>query len=85
MSKDKIDFVASLKELEDITTWFESEDIDLDKGLAKFERGMLLATELKEHLKQVENRVEVIKRKFTDSKVSGAPEPEIAEPELFEA
>ncbi len=60
-------FETSLKELEEITTWFESSDVDLDQGLAKFERGMELASQLKSHLASVENRVEKIKARFAGS------------------
>lgn len=65
-SEDQIDFAASLKELEEITAWFESEEVDLDQALVKFERGMELSAELKQHLNQVENKVEKIKQKFND-------------------
>ena len=59
------EFEQALKELEDITRWFESSDADLDQGLVKFERGMELAGQLKSHLTQVENRVEKIKQRFS--------------------
>ncbi len=62
---DDIDFAKSLKELESITQWFESEEVDLDQALVKFERGMELAALLKEHLSQVQNKVEKIKQKFS--------------------
>ena len=58
-------FEQALRELEEITTWFESSNVDLDQGLAKFERGMELAAQLKEHLRGVENRVEKIKQRFS--------------------
>ena len=58
------DFGKELKELEQIVEWFESGDADLDAALPKFERGMELATKLKKHLDQIENKVEVIKKKF---------------------
>src|SRR5665213_2685741 len=58
------DFGAKLKELETITEWFESDEVDLNAALAKFERGMQLADELKRELQQVENRVEKIKARF---------------------
>jgi exodeoxyribonuclease VII small subunit len=61
----KFKFDEAMKELEAITAWFESTDVDLDEGLVKFERGMELATKLKEHLSTVENRVEKIKVKFS--------------------
>lgn len=59
------DFTAKLKELENITKWFEAEDLDLDEALVKFERGMTLVSELKEHLGKVQNQVEKIKHKFS--------------------
>jgi exodeoxyribonuclease VII small subunit len=59
------EFDKALKELEDITQWFEQSDTDLDAGLIKFERGMELATQLKAHLAGVENRIEKIKQKFS--------------------
>lgn len=65
MTPKPFEFEKSLKELEEITAWFESSDVDLDAGLAKFERGMELATELKTHLATVENRVEKIRQKFS--------------------
>lgn len=71
---EKIDFSAGLKELEEITNWFESENADLDQGLAKFERGLELITGLRQHLRTAENRVEEIKQKF-DAQIQ-PPEPE---------
>jgi len=66
---DKIDtrnkpFADDMAELEAITAWFESPDIDLDEALAKFERGMELATGLKKQLGEVENKIEKIKKSF---------------------
>jgi exodeoxyribonuclease VII small subunit len=63
-STQPFEFEPALKELDAITTWFESADADLDQGLAKFERGLELAAALKEHLAVVENRIEKIKLKF---------------------
>lgn len=65
MSEQKTDFAAQLAELEAITTWFEAESVDLGQAVAKFERGMELAAGLNKELEVVENRVEVIKRKFS--------------------
>jgi len=53
------------EELEKITQWFDSEEhLDLDKGLKQFERGLELASLLKEKLSEVENKVVEIKKKF---------------------
>ncbi len=69
---DQADFSAKLKELEDITKWFESSEVDLDQALVKFERGMELAGELKTRLQSVENRIEQIKQKFDAKSVAAA-------------
>lgn len=61
---DEIGFAAKLSELEAITSWFESSEVDLSEALVKFERGMELASELKEHLQVTQNKVEKIKRRF---------------------
>ncbi|QQR53235.1 exodeoxyribonuclease VII small subunit [bacterium] len=65
MSPKPYEFSKHLAELESITSWFESSDADLDQGIAKFERGMELAQELRQHLQLVENRVEKIRARYT--------------------
>ncbi len=77
------DFGAKLAELEAITEWFESEDVDLNQALTKFERGMKLAGELKGELGQLENRVEKIKQKFDAPSAANAPT--LAEPNPTDA
>ena len=60
-----IPFADAYKELEQIVEWFEHEDVDIEEGLKKFERGLLLASQCKERLKTVENRVHEIRAKFS--------------------
>lgn len=52
-------------ELESIVAQFEKGGIDLDKSLALFERGLVLAALCKSRLKEVENKVIDIKKKFS--------------------
>jgi exodeoxyribonuclease VII small subunit len=86
MTTPPFEFEKALKELENITSWFESSDVDLDAGLVKFERGMELAHQLKTHLTSVENRVEKIKQRFSASSAGAAPATSPAElPEASEA
>lgn len=82
MTNKPFEFERALKELEEITVWFESTDVDLDQGLVKFERGMELAGQLKSHLATVENRVEKIKQRFSAAPAAHATAaaPESAEP-----
>lgn len=58
------DFGEAYKELEGIIGWFERDEVDLEEGLRKFERGLELARMCKGRLKEVENRVVQIKAKF---------------------
>jgi exodeoxyribonuclease VII small subunit len=80
VSTKPFEFEQALKELEDITRWFESSDADLDQGLVKFERGMELASQLKNHLTSVENRVEKIKQRFSAPPPAAAPASTATEP-----
>ena len=57
-------FTKAFEELEKITQSFEKGAFDLDEGLKQFERGLELAGVLKKKLAEVENKVEVIKKKF---------------------
>ena len=57
-------FNQSYDELESIVTWFDRDDLDLEEGLAKFERGLELAKKCQEKLNQVSHRVEEISAKF---------------------
>lgn len=59
-------FAQAFSELEEITGWFETAEVDLDEGLKKFERGLELAKLCKEKLAEVENKVVELKKKFED-------------------
>ena len=61
----KFDFAKSYQKLEEITEQFESGKFSLEDGLKKFEEGLALAAECKEYLKQVENKIIEIKKKFS--------------------
>ncbi len=59
-------FAEQFAELEAITEWFETGDVDLDEGLKKFERGLELAKFCKTALAEVEVKVIELKKKFGD-------------------
>lgn len=62
----EVNFKEAYEELESIVAWFEREDIDLEEGLQKFERGLALAKQCQERLQGVAARVEEISAKFGD-------------------
>ena len=62
MPKDNKNIQNSIKKLEDIVDWFESqEDVDVEAGLKKVKAGSALIKDLKSRLKKVENEFEDIK------------------------
>ncbi len=61
----KIDFTKGYQELEKIVEDFESRELDLEKDLPKFERGLELAHQLQERLKEIDNKVVEIEKKFS--------------------
>lgn len=63
---DEFNFNEAYAELEKIVAWFERDDLDLEEGLKKFERGLELAKRCKERLNQVSRNVEEISAKFGD-------------------
>jgi exodeoxyribonuclease VII small subunit len=69
MSK-KSSFADAFQELEEITAWFETAEVDLDEGLKKFERGLELAQVCKKKLAEVENQVIDLKKKFATLEVA---------------
>lgn len=66
--KDSFNFAKGYEELEKIVADFESRELDLEKDLPRFERGLQLAGWLQKRLKQIENKVvEIEKRLATNN------------------
>ncbi|MAG11847.1 MAG: exodeoxyribonuclease VII small subunit [Parcubacteria group bacterium] len=66
MPNKKKSFAQQYADLEKITEWFETEDVDLEEALKKFEDGLGLVKDLKSHLNKIENKVVDIKKQFKD-------------------
>ena len=62
--EEAFDFAKAMAELEEINRWFQSQEIDLDEGLAKFRRGLMLIKKSRQRLEEVENEFEEIKKEF---------------------
>ena len=62
----KSDFTQSVNKLEEINTWFQNEDIDLDEGLYKLKAGKELIKKCRTRLKEVENEFIKIKKEFVE-------------------
>jgi exodeoxyribonuclease VII small subunit len=51
-------------ELNKLIEWFESESVNLDEAVDKYEQAMALLKQMEEHLKNAENKVRKIAVKF---------------------
>ncbi len=60
MPKKQKSIEEMYQELKQIVDKFEAEEIDLEKSLKEFERGLKLAEKLKARLKKLKNEVEEV-------------------------
>jgi len=58
--KKELSIEEALSQLEQISHYLESGDIDLEKSIPKFKRGVELAKEIKKKLKKFENEIQQI-------------------------
>lgn len=56
----ELNFETSIKELEEIVSKLEKGDIELDKAYELFEKGIILAKNCENKLKNIENKVNKI-------------------------
>ena len=65
--KKETNLTQSLKKLEEIVEWFESQqEVDVEKGLEKVKEGAALIKASKERLKKVENEFEEVKKELEE-------------------
>ena len=54
-----------IKELEQATEWFYSDEFKLDEATEKYEQARELAREIEEDLAELKNKIEVIDKDFS--------------------
>lgn len=52
------------EELNQLIDWFESEAVNLDEAVEKYEQAMALLNQMEDHLKTAENKVRKISVRF---------------------
>lgn len=50
--------------LNEIISWFNSDDFDIEKALEKFKEAQKIATDIETELVQLKNEIEIVKKKF---------------------
>jgi exodeoxyribonuclease VII small subunit len=63
-TKKIITYQQMADELAQLTEWFESDKVNLDEAVAKYEQAMELLKQMEYYLKTAENKVKKIKTKF---------------------
>jgi exodeoxyribonuclease VII small subunit len=54
-------------ELDELLAWFEKPDLDVEEALVKFDEGVKLTEAIKKRLNEAENKITVLKEKFTSA------------------
>ena len=62
---EKKTITEKIKELEQATDWFYSDDFELDKATDKYKQAMELAKEIEKDLAELKNKIEVIDKDFS--------------------
>lgn len=57
MGKDVPDYKTMMAELTQLLADMQSDDVDVDEALAKYERGQQLVHELEDYLEKAENTI----------------------------
>jgi len=60
MPKSIKNYRTMSQELEDILLWFESEDVDLDQAVSKYEEATRLIGQMEKYLKTAQNKIHKI-------------------------
>ena len=67
MTEKKQSLSESIKKLEGIVEWFESqEEVDVEKGLEKFKEGAGLVKSSRERLKEIENEFKEVEKTLAE-------------------
>lgn len=65
MVEKKKTIAENMAELDLLLEWFESDEVTIEDAVKKYEQALALAATLEEELKNAQNQIEVIKKKFS--------------------
>jgi exodeoxyribonuclease VII small subunit len=63
--KQELNYQELKDELDEIMILLQQEDLDVDKALEHYQRGLQLVQQLESYLKDAENKITEIKAKFS--------------------
>lgn len=65
MSNDTYTIQEMMDQLEQLLAWFESDDVTVEMAVEKYEAATQLSVVLEDRLKNAQNQIEVIKKKYS--------------------
>ena len=63
-SKKPLTYQQMADQLNDLIEWFESDSVNIDEAVSKYEQAMQLLAQMEDFLKAAENKVKKIAVKF---------------------
>lgn len=67
MSTEKRSIAEKTAHLDELVSWFDSDNFELEQALDKFKEAEKLAVEIESDLLALKNEVNVIKKKFDEA------------------
>jgi len=64
--KNDLSIAEKTTQLDQLITWFDSDDFELEKALDKFKVAEKLAAEIEHDLMKLKNTIEVVKTRFDE-------------------
>lgn len=55
------------EKLNDLISWFDSEDFELEQALDKFKQAEALAADIEQDLQSLKNDINIVKQKFDEA------------------
>lgn len=55
------------EKLNDLISWFDSEDFELEQALDKFKQAEALAADIEQDLQSLKNDITIVKQKFDEA------------------
>ena len=65
MSNNTYTIQEMMDQLEQLLAWFESDDVTVEIAVEKYETATQLSVALEDRLKNAQNQIEVIKKKYS--------------------
>ncbi|HMH70125.1 MAG TPA: exodeoxyribonuclease VII small subunit [Candidatus Saccharimonadales bacterium] len=66
-AKNNLKISEKTAKLNELVTWFDSDDFELEQALDKFTEAEKLAAEIEHDLLALKNNIEIVKAKFNEA------------------